>query len=125
MKLEQIECSETSVQTIQTPGNYPKEIIQDSEPGESLNSRVFIDYLFIYQYSVKVETMFVVFFIHNPWWRLAVASRNQWCLLLGISKLFTIIILFNCTIALIMYKIIILCKSELRENKIQHDAERD
>jgi hypothetical protein len=29
MKMEQIECSETSAYKIQTPGNYPKENIQD------------------------------------------------------------------------------------------------
>jgi len=28
MKMEQIECSETSAYTIQTPGNYPEESIQ-------------------------------------------------------------------------------------------------
>ena len=28
MKMEQTECSETSVYKIQTPGNYPKESIQ-------------------------------------------------------------------------------------------------
>jgi len=30
MKTEQIECSETSAYKIQTPGNYPEEIIQTS-----------------------------------------------------------------------------------------------
>jgi hypothetical protein len=33
------ECSETSAYKIQTPGNYPEEIIQHSEHGESLKSR--------------------------------------------------------------------------------------
>jgi hypothetical protein len=33
------ECSETSAYKIQTHGNYPKEIIQHSEHGESLKSR--------------------------------------------------------------------------------------
>ena len=36
VKMEQTECSETSVYTIQTPGNYPEESIQRSEHGESL-----------------------------------------------------------------------------------------
>jgi hypothetical protein len=40
MKMEQ--CSETSEYKTQTPGNCPKEIIQHSEQGESLKSRVFI-----------------------------------------------------------------------------------
>jgi len=32
MKMEQIECSETSANKIQTPGNYPEESIQKSIP---------------------------------------------------------------------------------------------
>ena len=40
MKLEQIECSETSAYIIQMPGNYPKENIIYSEHGESLKSRI-------------------------------------------------------------------------------------
>jgi hypothetical protein len=39
MKMEQIECSETSVYKIQTPGNYPEENIQHTEHGESLKSK--------------------------------------------------------------------------------------
>jgi hypothetical protein len=87
--------------------------------------RVTFTFLLIYQYSVKVDAAFVVFFIHNPWWRLAVASRNQLCLLLRVNKLFTIIILFNCTIAFIICILIILYWSELSENKIQNDTERE
>ena len=40
MKMEQIECSETSAYNHQTPGKYPKEYIQDSKQGESLKLRV-------------------------------------------------------------------------------------
>ena len=40
MKMEQMECSETSTYIIQTPGNYPKENIIYSEHGESLKSRM-------------------------------------------------------------------------------------
>jgi hypothetical protein len=40
MKMEQTECSETSAYNIQTPGNYPEEIIQHSEQGKSLKSRI-------------------------------------------------------------------------------------
>jgi len=36
-KMEQTEYSETSAYKIQTPGNYPKESIQHTEHGESLN----------------------------------------------------------------------------------------
>jgi len=36
MKMEQTVCSETSAYKISTPGNYPEEIIQHSEHGESL-----------------------------------------------------------------------------------------
>jgi len=32
MKMEQTECSETSAYKIQTPGNYPEENIQHTEP---------------------------------------------------------------------------------------------
>ena len=39
MKMEQIECSETSAYKNQTSGKYPKEYIQDSKHGESLKSR--------------------------------------------------------------------------------------
>ena len=39
MKMEQIECSETSAYKIQTPGNYPEENIQHTEHVESLKSR--------------------------------------------------------------------------------------
>jgi len=40
MKMEQIECSETSAYIIQTPVNYPKENVMYSEHGESLKSRM-------------------------------------------------------------------------------------
>jgi hypothetical protein len=40
MKMEQIECSETSAYKIQTPGNHPEENIQHTEHGESLKSNV-------------------------------------------------------------------------------------
>ena len=40
MKMEQTECSETSVYKIQTPDNYPKESIQRTEHGESLKLRI-------------------------------------------------------------------------------------
>jgi hypothetical protein len=33
------ECSETSANKTQTPGNYPKETIQHTKHGESLKSR--------------------------------------------------------------------------------------
>jgi hypothetical protein len=36
MKMEQIECSETSEHKIQMSGNYPEESIQHSEHGEIL-----------------------------------------------------------------------------------------
>ena len=40
MKMEQIECSETSAYINETPGNHPKENTQNSEHGESLKSRI-------------------------------------------------------------------------------------
>ena len=39
VKMEQIECSETSAHKIQAPRNRPKERIQHSQHGESLKSR--------------------------------------------------------------------------------------
>jgi len=39
LKMELIECSETSAYNNQTPGKYPKEYIQDSKHGKSLKSR--------------------------------------------------------------------------------------
>ena len=46
MKMELIECSETSAYNNQTPGKYPKEYIQDSKHGESLKSRIIVTSLF-------------------------------------------------------------------------------
>jgi hypothetical protein len=40
MKMEQTECSKTSVYKIQTPGNRPQKRIQDSEHGESFKSKM-------------------------------------------------------------------------------------
>jgi hypothetical protein len=40
MKMELIECSETSAYKIQTPGNHPEENIQHTEHGESLKSKI-------------------------------------------------------------------------------------
>jgi hypothetical protein len=41
MRMEQTERSEMSVYKIQKPGNYPEEIMQYSEHGESLKSRIY------------------------------------------------------------------------------------
>ena len=40
MKMEQIECSETSANHNQTPGKYTKECKQDSKHGENLKSSI-------------------------------------------------------------------------------------
>jgi hypothetical protein len=45
MKMEQIECSETSAYKIQAPGNHPEENIQHTEQGESLKSKIKINFL--------------------------------------------------------------------------------
>jgi len=39
MKTEQTNFSETWAYKIQTPGNYPEEIIQNTEHGDSLKSK--------------------------------------------------------------------------------------
>jgi hypothetical protein len=44
MKMEQIECCETSAYKIQTPGNYPEENMQHTEQGESLKSTSHVGY---------------------------------------------------------------------------------
>ena len=64
--MEQTECSETSAYKIQTPGNYPEESIQHTEHGESLKSRITLEFvqeiiLIIYVYcgtssSVSIAT---------------------------------------------------------------------
>jgi len=38
MKMEQVDCSETSAYKVQTPGNYPEENIQHTEHSKSLKS---------------------------------------------------------------------------------------
>jgi hypothetical protein len=43
MKMEQIECSETSAYKIQTLGNHSGENIQHTEHGESLKSKMFYE----------------------------------------------------------------------------------
>jgi hypothetical protein len=40
MKMEQVECSETSAYKIQTPGNHPEENVQHTEHGESFKSKM-------------------------------------------------------------------------------------
>jgi len=42
MKMEQIECSETSAYNNQTPRKYPKEYILDSKHGERLKKYIFV-----------------------------------------------------------------------------------
>jgi hypothetical protein len=48
MEMEQTERSETSAYKIQTLGNYPKEIIQHSEHGESLKLRIIQFYFLLF-----------------------------------------------------------------------------
>jgi hypothetical protein len=42
LKMGQTECSETSVNTNQTPGKHPKENTLNNEHGESLKSRIIL-----------------------------------------------------------------------------------
>jgi hypothetical protein len=44
MKIEQTACSETSAYKIQTPGSYPEENMQRTKHGESLDSRITVDF---------------------------------------------------------------------------------
>ena len=56
VKMEQIECSETSAYINQTPGNYPKENTLYSEHGESLKSRkrtFYFKFLSLKMYAIQ------------------------------------------------------------------------
>jgi hypothetical protein len=55
MKTEQ--CSETSTNKIQRPGNHPKERIQHSEHGESLKSRT-IDCVLSQNVATRLDQLF-------------------------------------------------------------------
>ena len=61
MKMEEIECSETSAYINQTPGNYPKENTLYSEQGESLKSRL-LNIIYLYVISLR---FFVKVFIRD------------------------------------------------------------
>jgi hypothetical protein len=54
--MEQTECSETSAYKLQTPGNYPKESIQQVEHGESLKSRIVLIY-FTHHYMFTFQRL--------------------------------------------------------------------
>jgi hypothetical protein len=54
MKMEQIECSETSAYKIQTPGNHPEGNIQHTEHGESLKSKILGESASILPWKVTV-----------------------------------------------------------------------
>jgi hypothetical protein len=58
MKMEQTECSETSVYKIQTPGNYPEENIQPTE--NNFNN---IQYQKIIKPESKREWKMATFFV--------------------------------------------------------------
>ena len=60
MKMEQIECSETSAYNNQTPGKYPKEYIHDSKHGESLKSRIFTLCLRTRTFTIETGSIFLL-----------------------------------------------------------------
>ena len=66
LKMEQIECSETSAYINQTPGNHPKENKQHSEHGESLKSRTpfsciyVISFLHLWSDSLETSRYFYI-----------------------------------------------------------------
>ena len=59
MKMEQIECSETSAYNNQTPGKYPKEYIRDSKHSKSLKSRINKHSLCVQYCSLKFYQLIV------------------------------------------------------------------
>jgi len=69
MKMELIECSETSDISTVTPGNYPEENILHTEHGESLKSRTIIYTITMYQMEslnlvVNQILVFLTCFLH-------------------------------------------------------------
>jgi hypothetical protein len=46
MKMEQIECSETSAYKMHTPGTHPEENIQHTEHGEKKKKKIPVVYLY-------------------------------------------------------------------------------
>jgi hypothetical protein len=61
MKMEQIECPETSVYKLQTPGNHPEENIQHTEHGESLKSKSLKLFLSFNIISLKNNTFIPIY----------------------------------------------------------------
>jgi hypothetical protein len=51
MKMEQIECSETSAYKIQTPGNHPEENIEQRISCSVLNNKLVFSYEKFYPYA--------------------------------------------------------------------------
>jgi len=60
MKMEQIECSETSAYVSQTAGNYPKENVIYSEHGESLKSRIIFFFPEIWSQTVYYDVCLIL-----------------------------------------------------------------
>jgi hypothetical protein len=56
MKMEQTECSETSIYKIQMLGSYPEENIQHTEHGKSLKSRIICIYFSIVKRSNRLDS---------------------------------------------------------------------
>ena len=67
MKMEQTEHSETSAYKLQTPRNYPKEIIQHTEHDESLKLRkpILLMYMIIISFIIYSCIQFVPHRDHN------------------------------------------------------------
>jgi len=55
MKMELIDCSETSAIVNQTPGNYPKGNLLCSVHGESLKSRRIKQFMYTILYGIEVS----------------------------------------------------------------------
>jgi hypothetical protein len=57
LKMESIQCSETSAVSTQTPGKHPKENIFHLPHGESLKSRKW--FMFIFNYALQPSRLIV------------------------------------------------------------------
>jgi hypothetical protein len=67
MKMEQIECSETSAYKIQTPGNHPEENIQHTEHGESLKSKIHFFLHTFNAFCMNIIKTAVISLVTNNW----------------------------------------------------------
>jgi hypothetical protein len=85
MKMEDIECSETSAYKIQTPGNHPEENIQHAEHGESLKSKMKCIRLHFYLMIVLHVSGIIITYLQEQKTTVTTASGNRYTVLLSVA----------------------------------------